>query len=237
MKQLKKFTLIELLVVIAIIAILASMLLPALSKARERAQGIKCTSNMKQVNLGAIMYVGDNNESFPSMDNGPTRYFQWDQRIGPYVGYSDVNEASSGTYNIRADLFICPNNSNDNCTRSYVANGKWGAGQANDPVDCYGILGANLGRIGQPSAKYTYFEAFYYTLPGAGTAPAHVFKNPNWRGTILDHIPQGYHNGNTGNTVAYVDGHVAMLKCETYATYNDMPREMQIAFWPYYTGI
>lgn len=111
------FTLIELLVVIAIIAILASMLLPALARAKEAGRRIACTNNEKQLSLSALMWVDENEGKYPARGGSP----RWPSLF-------------SGNY-VDARILLCPSdgptppqsqsaaNIFDSTNRSYIING------------------------------------------------------------------------------------------------------------------
>ena len=95
----KGFTLIELLVVVAIIAILAAMLLPALSKAREKARQSVCMSNLKQIALAGLEYAQDNEEYVPGRywSNGTGSHtpgaIPCFELVFPYFGYANATAA------------------------------------------------------------------------------------------------------------------------------------------------
>ncbi len=96
------FTLIELLVVIAIIAILAGMLLPALSKAKEKAKRTKCMSSLRQVGIASQMYADDNNNILPPMVDNRNQVGNWSWDM-PQATVSNLL-----SYGFARDILYCP---------------------------------------------------------------------------------------------------------------------------------
>jgi prepilin-type N-terminal cleavage/methylation domain-containing protein/prepilin-type processing-associated H-X9-DG protein len=96
------FTLIELLVVIAIIAILAALLVPVLSRAKLKAQGVYCLNNLKQLQLAIIMYPSDNQERFPENPGAGTSLNSWVAGVMSWDNLTQPNLENTNTYFLMA---------------------------------------------------------------------------------------------------------------------------------------
>lgn len=215
-KQRCRFTLIELLVVIAIIAILASMLLPALQQARGKARAISCTSQMKQIGLGWIMYTDDNKEHTPryagngvSYENGVKRGDHWSPRIYPYVGDIKTFGCPSttrdpGVLNSSGRNFVpgVPSNPVNGC-RVY-SNYAYNSGSTyNSTVKYNGPGNAAMSSFTDPSGTYVVLEGqCNRTFPADYSA-----DTGNRQRVVTSTGTFGLHGGRSN--ILFGDGHVA----------------------------
>ena len=187
------FTLIELLVVIAIIAILAAMLLPALSKAREKARAISCINQHKQVGLSMIVYLDDSEETLP-------KYSVWNDIL---LGNHYISTVKTLTCPVLDDYQTKPYS--PGCY-PWIGIGINASITGYHQVPNGSVPPATMTEIKNPSECYLAMD----TIRNTNESPA---RGRNWVWGIFgtECMPHARHSGAVN--ILYVDGHASAMKC------------------------